>query len=150
MKKLIYLNFMISIIFVFSALPSLASDPDLQIVRSDTSGVTIEYILPGYRLSEKKIGDTVYDEVIIVDYGHIKEKGKPQLPLRGTLIGVPEKGKVTLKVTGKEYETIHFKRDILSAAFPDNSPIVLDENVYKTDAFYPGNLAAEGFSGYMR
>jgi len=150
MKKLIYLTLMVSMIFVFSALPSLASDPDLQIVRSDTSGVTIEYILPGYTLSEKKIGDTVYDEVIIIDYGHIKEKGRPQLPLRGTMIGIPEKGKVTLKVTGSDYQTIHLKKDIISADLPNLPLQVKDEKTYGTNAFYPGSLATEGFTGYMR
>src|SRR3990167_4367328 len=87
---------------------------------------------------------------LIVDYGHIKEKGKPQLPLRGTMIGIPEKGKVTLKVTGSDYQTIHLKKDIISADLPNLPLQVNDEKTYGTNAFYPGSLATEGFTGYMR
>lgn len=129
-----------------------SSDSDIRLVRSDRKGVTVELNSPEYKIVQKRVGEIVYDEIVIGEYGTSKDAGKPALPLRGTLIGLPEKGNVTFKVTGSDYQTIHLERDIAPYLLPVNGhlPQVPDKDTYQADTFYPGHLAAEGFTGYMR
>lgn len=142
----------VSVQFLIPAGFAWPSDSDIRLVRSDGKGVAIEMTTPEYKVVQKKVGETVYDEIVIGEYGTSKDAGKPALPLRGTLIGVPEKGNVTFKVTGYDYKTIHLERDIAPYLLPVNGhlPQVPDKDTYQADTFYPGHLAAEGFTGYMR
>lgn len=143
---------LITIQFLIFSNPVWSSDSDIRLVRSDRKGVTIELTTPEYKIIQKEVGEKVYDEIVIGEYGYSKDEGKPVLPLRGTLIGVPEEGTVTIKVTGSDYEVINLERDIAPFVYPvkGHLPFVLAANIYQSDVFYPGQLATEGFTGYMR
>lgn len=151
-RIVILIFFLITIQFLIPSNPAWSSDSDIRLVHSDSKGITIELTTPEYEIIQKEVGEKVYDEIVIGEYGYSKDEGKPVLPLRGTLIGVPEEGTVTIKVTGSDYEVINLERDIVPFVYPvkGHFPLVFVTDIYQTDIFYPGQLATEGFTGYMR
>ncbi|MDD5434611.1 MAG: C25 family peptidase propeptide domain-containing protein [Nitrospira sp.] len=148
----IAVNLSVLLFLIFSAATSWPADSDIRLVRSDKSGLTIELATPAYRIVQRKVAGVVYDEIVIADYSDSKDTGRPSVPLRGTLIGIPKEGTVSIKVIDSAYKSVHIERDILPYSIPmkGHSPRVLDENTYGADAFYPGHLATEGYTGYMR
>ncbi|MBI5192273.1 MAG: hypothetical protein HZA08_02390 [Nitrospirae bacterium] len=151
-KVVVLIFFLFSLQFLILSKSAWSSDSDIRLVHSDRKEVTIELTIPEYRIVQKKVGETIYDEVVLGEYGYTKEEGKPELPLRGTLIGVPEEGTVTIKSAGSDYKTIHLDHDISPylLRIKRTSPHVIDLETYQADVFYPGQLATEGFTGYMR
>lgn len=147
-----YIFFIVSVQFLITVTSAWSSDSDIRLVHSDRQGITMELTIPEFKIVQKKVEERVFDEIVIGDYGNSRDEGKPELPLRGTLIGVPEEGNVAIKVTGSDYKTIHLERDIAPYVLPvtGHLPNTSDNDVYQSDAFYPGQLAAEGFTGYMR
>ncbi|MBI5197647.1 MAG: hypothetical protein HZA19_03460 [Nitrospirae bacterium] len=138
---------------MFAASPSwaISGEEDLHLVRSDERGLSVEWILPSFKLEKSTLGQAIFDRVSISDYGFLREIGKPEVPMRGTLIAIPEEGDVSLKVIPGDYETRRLRiGPVLSPREEVSLPPFLDPAVYETSAFYPGPLATEGFTGYMR
>ncbi|MBI5198031.1 MAG: hypothetical protein HZA19_05415 [Nitrospirae bacterium] len=132
--------------------PSWVLASDVRLVRSDAAGATLEATVSDFRVDLTGIASKQFQHVTIPEWGQSKEIGKPQVPLRGALIGIPEEGRVTLKITGSDYQVLHLQKDFAPAAPPlvSTTPFPMDKTVYQKDSFYPGPLAVEGFTGYMR
>lgn len=109
-------------------------DDDLILIRSDETGLVVELIIPSYRVVEEGKGKSAFDKIEVMDYGSLRKTGSPEVPMRGTLIAIPENGDVSLTVTAGEYETRRLRMRPASGE----------------DIFYPGTLAVRGFTGYMR
>ncbi len=124
---------------------------DLRLIHSDERGITMELVLPSYKVVKAPSRQAIYNRIEVEDYGFLREVGKPELPLLGTLIAIPEDSNITLKATPGDYETKSLQ---IAPASPtrDGSPALTppDNGVYKKNAYYPGPLAVPGFTGYMR
>src|SRR6059058_5484636 len=89
--------------------------------------------------------------------------GEPQVPTRGTLLGLPSIAGVSVQVLDTVYETLQGYRfppaptlevsgdtlDTLSAGGVQPT-FALNHARYTTDAFYPGVPVEIGHTGYMR
>ncbi len=155
-KRLLRLVLTLGIVLLFSGMitgPQAHASgigEDVRLISADEWGLSVELILPSYGVEQTVLDQKVYDSIIVEDYGFSKEIGKPMLPVRGILIGVPEEGNISLTVTPGKFETRRLL--IPPATLPNRNAtsIYFDPEVYGKNAFYPGSPALKGFTGYMR
>lgn len=133
----------------------------IEIIESSESGVTLELTTDEFKEEERIEESITYQRVSIPGYihGHSSEIGKPQVPMKGVLLGVPTDSSIEISILDTE-----------STTFPDYNlyPVpaqeakesgdikyvaeifTKDEAAYTSNDFYPDNLAELGFTGYMR
>lgn len=156
MKKLLWIIGLVS--YIFPA-PLLAGEADhhIALLSSDEKQIIIELRVPDFKAEERREGEVFYQQVSIPDFGLTQEVGKPQVPVRGTLIGLPPTGGMALEILDvssqvlKGYHLLPVPKPVLD---PKSGAIqqefAIDPEAYATDAFSPGAIVKEGFSGYMR
>jgi gingipain R len=126
-------------------------------ISADDQGIVLDLKVPDFEVEEHLHGVVLYHQVTIPDYGLTEEIGKPQVPVRGTLIGLPATGGMTLEILNvssqifKGYYVYPVPRSIVD---PKSGLIqqefAIDPEAYATDSFFPEAIVKEGFSGYMR
>lgn len=138
------------------------SSPGLRLVKSDEESIVLELFTPGYKVDEKVVDDATYDLLSVADYGETGEVGKPQLPLKGVMLGIPAEAEVTLNVLESDVAVSAERYNL----YPVPKPIVerdleggvryvglefaKDESFYSSDDFYPANVAEIASSGFIR
>ena len=139
----------------------------LRLLASDTSGVSLELMTPAYDVQKVEIDGQLYHLVSVPGYGTTSEAGKPQLPVRRLLLGVPPRAHLSLEVEvleeGPPAERLHVQPVPRLVPVPeiDREPEPLshgdvayeiseDELTYTSDALYPSQIAVITHDGYMR
>lgn len=134
----------------------------LLLIKSDTQGVVVELRTPSFEIEESSVDGTVYHTVVAPDCGQTDDVGQPQLPVRGTLLGIPPEAEYSLRVIEVEQETVPGTYNINAVPQPvaerdaEGNPVEIsyaparDDGVYSSNAFYPANLAEVGTSGFIR
>src|SRR3990172_8889207 len=156
MKNALGVAILISLIFL-PAPSDGAENPYFTLISADDQEIVLELKVPDFRVEERLHGGVLYQQVNIPDFGLTQEIGKPQVPVRGTLIGFPPTGGMTLEILGvssrvfKGYHLYPVPRPVLD---PKSGVIqqefAIDPEAYATDSFFPEAIVKEGFSGYMR
>ena len=152
--------------------PSIQVGQGLNLIKSDEESIVFELSTLAFQVNEKNIDGTVYHTFSIEGYGETSEEGRPQLPVKGVMLGVPP---------GAKFEVHVLETDSLAAAggynvYPVPKVVIRedpygldslqepyglssksieyvfakDEEVYSTDAFYPTDLVRVTSSGYLR
>ncbi len=133
----------------------------IEIIESDEFGVTLELTTEEFDEEEKIEEGITYQRISIPGYihGHSSEIGKPQVPMKGALLGVPSDSSIEISILDTESTTFP---DYNLYPVPTQEPrksenvkyvkeiFTKDEIAYSSDAFYPDNLAEPGFTGYKR
>ena len=137
----------------------------VQIVASDETGITLELRTDAFDMRIVENEGEAFERLRILDYihGFTTAVGKPELPMKGILIDLPEGKSATLQVKETEGQTlsgywvypvpekaVHGEGDLAHVA----EIFAMDEAAYSTDVFYPNELARLGqtyiFRGWQK
>ncbi|MGB3905948.1 MAG: C25 family peptidase propeptide domain-containing protein, partial [Anaerolineae bacterium] len=141
---------------------SPAVDENLLLIKSDMESVVLELRTPSYQMGEISVDGVAYHLLTVAGYGQTGDVGHPQLPLKGTLLGIPPAADFTLTVLEVEEEVVSeryniypvpqpvFERDLEGDLGYMRLEFAKDESVYSSDRFYPASIAEVGSSGFIR
>jgi len=77
-------------------------------IRSDDYGITLELVTSGFEIETKQVGDEAYQVIKLpFPHGQTTEAGKPQIPVKGVLLGIPYDSSIT-------FELVSYEKEILS------------------------------------
>ncbi len=148
----------------------------VRIISSDETGITLELVTSEFKATPKKIGGVTYQVLKIPGYehGYTGEPGKPQMPLKPVLLGIPQDVSCAIadldidvtELSGYNIYPVRSSRLVddlrktmagkedLKAEKPVfkkiESHLVIDEKFYSTDTYYPADIVSLGFVGDMR
>jgi hypothetical protein len=74
------------------------SGTPLQVLQSDSNHVVLELQVSNYDTNEQTVDGTAFSVVTVPDFGSTGEPGKPALPIKGAMIGIPAGAQVALRV----------------------------------------------------
>ncbi len=132
---------------------------NLKIVSSDETAVVVELTVNNFEVETIEQAGQTYQRLIIADMGQTGQAGEPQVPTRGTLLGLPSANGVSVEILATDSKTLtdyhlypapklEVKGDSLEAGIEERfAPNVA---LYATNASYPGQLVKVGDTGYMR
>ena len=120
----------------------------VQIMASDETGITLELRTDAFEMGIVENEGEAFQRLRILDYihGFTDEVGKPELPVKGILLDLPEGKSATLTVKGTEGQTLsgYWVYPVPENALQGGGEMehvgeifAIDEAVYSTDAFYP-------------
>jgi hypothetical protein len=156
----IIIGFIIVLLSLPAHLTAGAVDDHLKVIRSDTEGLILEVLVPEPEVEQVLEKGKLFHRVTISGLAATTDVGRPELPLKGLLIGVPGAGNPEIEVLESDYATFPGYN-----IYPVPRPVVMDEDdgdkrltyefamdkeVYDTDAFAPSHIAEIGFTGLMR
>lgn len=131
----------------------------LTVISSDAKGVIFELTTPGYEITPGNDDQQVYQLIDIPGLDQISEVGKPQLPVKGLLIGVPSDAEFTLNILEDETEVIQGEFNIQPVGKSEGliedfspGPIVYlpDESVYQSASLFPESATLMGETAWIR
>ncbi len=90
----------LTLIAFFANVPMVEaqSSARLRLIQSDTSRITLELEVSGYDSRDVTVSGATYTLFSIGDLVRTGEPGKPQLPVKGTMIGIPPGSQPTLRI----------------------------------------------------
>ncbi len=80
---------------------SVSEYDDILVLKSDQEGIIFKYLVPEQTLSKIELGGQNYDLIDIDKCAFSNFPGKPQLPVRTVLIGIPLEGDITVEILEK-------------------------------------------------
>jgi hypothetical protein len=132
------------------------------VLSSDRDEVSIALAAPDYQVREMTINGNACNEVAVSGFASSEEPGRPRLPYKAILLGVPPDADVSLdissapaiagqqdRITCPAAQTIAEIQEDGSLA-RDTAAWAPDAAVYATDAFYPSQIARVIDLGFMR
>ena len=132
----------------------------ITLLSSDSSGIFIEVTLPPPSLKEVEAEGELYHEISLPSSTMTGEAGKPNLPVKGTLIGLPEESSPTLTVIKTDMQILKSLnlRPAPQAVMVDEDTrqarlayiFSKDAEAYSLNAFLPDKVAELGPVAYMR
>ncbi|MBC2717234.1 MAG: hypothetical protein HF978_18160 [Desulfobacteraceae bacterium] len=135
-------------------------DDYLKVVSADSDGLILEIQVPAPDIEAVWEGGVLYHRMTVPGLGTTADVGRPQLPLKGALIGVPGTDKPDIEVLASDSLTLPDYN-----IYPVPRPVLVDEDdrekrltyefvkdteAYHIDAFVPSRIAEIGFTGFMR
>lgn len=136
---------------------------DLRLLRSDEQGLVLELIVDDFDVETVKKHGEAYHRLLIPGLAQTTKPGEPQVPTRGELVGLPSTEGVSVQIVDASFETFHGYRlypapdfEIEGANLSDLSSgdvqevFALEEDIYVSDAFYPGTPVEIGQADYLR
>ncbi|KHD07078.1 hypothetical protein PN36_04705 [Candidatus Thiomargarita nelsonii] len=145
-----YLFWFIGTLFCISHAESLA---DITLLDSNAQSLTLELTIPEPVFSEKHLSGSVYQAIQIAGTGYTHDPGKPQLPIRGTLIAVPEGSQLQLEILDSDTQILS---GILLPPAPalnsDTTNYIYNKQaeIYQSDSDQPASPVKIGMIGYLR
>jgi len=121
----------------------VGTEPLRTVEDKGAGGGVIEYEFPGSFIFEKKINEDTYKILNIPGFSHLKNTGKPALPVYYDLIAVPSGAEADIEITDLRYE--HYYDYLIFPALepavdtwgsPDPE-FVIDNDFYSSDVTYP-------------
>lgn len=151
------------IIFVIS-LSSVAFSQNIEnqikMISSDSNGVIIELNTTKPNIKIKEYEGQNYHIISYTDNFYTSEVGKPQLPIFTTAIGIPEFAAISIDIIDiKSYDINGYIPVPVSRKVPYRSPdgieslreeFFIDKDFYKSNTFYPTEIAKVINTGYIR
>jgi hypothetical protein len=139
------------------------SGSHLEILSSDDRGIVLELMVSDFQIETGEHADQTYHQLVIPGTAQTDTAGEPQVPTRGALLGLPHLTDVSVQILEADYETLRGYRlppgpgmeiatDSLDALSSGDFQLTFTPNqeLYATDAFYPGHPVKLGETGYLR
>ncbi|MEJ5308323.1 MAG: C25 family cysteine peptidase [Anaerolineae bacterium] len=137
--------------------------PGVRVVASDAGSITLELITPAYRLAQNEDDFGPCTQLVVDGYSGTGASGAPELPVKGTMVGIPAQGEATLTVVEVEaitapetYAICPVGRPIVETS-PSDEPLryqgeerVRDAIIYATAGFTPTEPAVLLSTGFIR
>lgn len=121
------------------------TSPDISVSVATSEEVVLDITVPGMYVTEIGQEGETYQQISILRSGYTAEVGKPQLPMFGELLAIPQSATVKITVLSTQYEELNdYMIYPAQEEFPDSEETVSidfmkDEEAYQDDTFYPAN-----------
>ena len=144
------------LIFSFSTSLAWSPYPDVQLLGSDEDGVVFKYTVQKFTTSKIKTQGKTYDLIRIPSCTETESVGKPQLPQRIVILGVPAGCEIKVKVLDSKYQE---RSDLYIAPVPgilydwEEMPTYQfseDLEAYSKNQFYPEDPVSSEKSFWIR
>ena len=144
-----------------STKPSLSQSPGIHLASANEQSLEVEFVLPDYQLVSSNAGGRDCVRINAPGMGNTGESGSPELPVQGTLVGIPQEGLPTVEVLEVEVKDIG-DQVVCPAAEPvsefdldgqliaSGQIINWDANAYAAASFSPQNWVELDVSGMIR
>ena len=128
---------------------------EVLVASSDASGTVVEFLLRGVRAEERAAGSEAFSVLSIPERGTTTEVGRPELPVVRAMVAVPAGAAVratVLEASSSTYPGFRVRPfqppevDGLSGY----RGLLIDEEFYSRDGFYPEELVEVGPPGIWR
>ncbi len=124
--------------------------PNAVIKESSTRGMTVNFTIPGIKVHETKVDKIAYHHIAIPETGSLGNVGKPELPMIGKMIEVPQNTNISIEVTNSSYKEIDgyhvypLQRPTYDEGelIDDNDEFIIDKEAYLKDTFFPQKISA--------
>ncbi|MDM8532801.1 C25 family cysteine peptidase [Anaerolineales bacterium HSG25] len=128
------------------------SGSGMELLSSSNKAIVVELTVDGFQVETIEHDGDMYQRLIISEMEQMGQAGFPQLPTRGTLLGVPSMSGVSVEILEADYETLTGYHLYPAPEFNSagEGRFVRNDDIYQTNAFYPNQLAKVGHTGYMR
>ena len=139
------------------------SPAQARVLQSDANRVVIELTVGNYDTSTRRVGNTNYTVLTVPDLDFTLESGKPQLPIKGAMIGIPQGAQPTLTITADDVQRVTLPNPVLPVPtdqiqqLPEQplptrtgSTFIQDNATYSVNQVYPANVARVGSTGTWR
>ena len=143
--------------------PSSSDPVQLQLFQSDATQIVMELDVDKYTTRPANVGGVNYVDVSIANLGSSGEAGKPQLPVKGTMIGVPPGAQVSLSILADDSQRTTLSAPVMPIPtervqrnLKDQLPhfagmtYVTDPTIYSASRVYPAQVADIAFDGNWR
>jgi hypothetical protein len=131
------------------------------VVGSDESGVTLELVTGGFDTRVVAVDGGEFERLAIADYvhGYTAEAGKPELPLKGVWVDLPEGRSAGLSIleTDTQVHSGYRVYPVAQKAAGEQGQtarvaevFAMDEDAYRQNGFYPSAAAGLGTSARFR
>lgn len=161
-KRYTVVAVVVGVLVSFLASVALSQEPaetGMQLLRSDASGVTIDFTSPKYSIEKTELDTGSYDRIVMEDVSLTGESGSPQMPVATALIGVPPTANVSLRVMTESSTQLEGQFSLAPA--PSAAPLEddlqpgqkqydVEPAVYERDAFYPQEPARVADDAWLR
>jgi hypothetical protein len=135
----------------------------LHVLSSDEQSIVVELSVTHVQTETVEHEGQTYRRLIIPGMTQTRTPGAPQVPTRGTLLGVPSTKGIAVHVIDAAYDTLHkyrlFPAPVLLVrhdTLPDphegdiQPTFTLNHDLYSTNGFYPGVPVTIGRVGSVR
>ncbi|OOP54933.1 MAG: hypothetical protein AYP45_17660, partial [Candidatus Brocadia carolinensis] len=159
----------ISLFFIFgSSFSSLLmaqsqSENHLKVLNSEEQSLVVELKTDAFQTELIEQEGQTYQKIIIPDMTQRAVPGEPQVPMCGSLVGIPSLNGVSVQILDADYETrsgYHLCPAPGIQVSGDNwnnipsgdirQTFALNDQIYGTNDFYPDSIVELGYTGYMR
>jgi uncharacterized repeat protein (TIGR01451 family) len=143
------------------ALPEVTTS-DVRLVSADERGVVLELLTPEFQIGQSLADGNPCQLVTVAGYGATDTPGWPRLPVKGAMVGVPARAKLTLTVLESDVATAQGRYDVCPVSHPiaetdlggeieyGGEASSRDAQAYASDSYYPASLAEVVSSGLIR
>jgi peptidase C25-like protein len=155
----------ITLVAFFANVPLVEaqSSARLRLIQSDTSRIVLELEVSGYDSRDVTVGGATYALLSIGDLGRTGEPGKPQLLVKGAMIGIPPGAQLTLRIVEDQSQTVTLPRHPLPAPTitaqqdprqtlpgPPSQSFTPNAATYSANQYYPSAASKIGATGDWR
>ena len=139
------------------------SENHLKVLNSDEQSLVFELKTDEFRTELIEQEGTTFQKIIIPDMQQRAIPGEPQVPMCGSLVGIPSSDGASVEILDAAYETrsgYHLCPAPGLQVSGDNwddipaggirQTFALNSQIYDTNAFYPDSIVELGSTGYMR
>jgi len=133
---------------------------EVGLLASDGLGTTIDVTVQGVIVEELEANGVTYQVISIEGRGYTSEVGKPQLPVIGETLAIPDGSAVHVTVLNSSYSTYEGYRvypvqppevdDDDAGEDGKEAEFLIDEEFYSQDGFYPQEIVEVGEPGIWR
>lgn len=134
-----------------------------QLIQSTADRVVLELSVDSYSSQTRNVGGRTYTSFSISDFGLTGEAGKPELPVKGVMLGIPPGAELTLRILADESRRESLANPPIPAPtaqvdvnFQERTPrslrnqIIPDPVTYSANRFYPSDAARIASTGNWR
>jgi len=135
------------------------TEANLTLISSDATRVIFELSTPGYEILPGDDDQQDFQLVTVPGLDQISEPGKPQLPVKGLMIGVPAEAEISISILEDEKELLEGEFNIQPVGQSEGliddfqpGPIMYlpDAAVYQNTSLYPKNVTVMGDPAWIR
>jgi hypothetical protein len=145
-------------------LASLAQPDHLQVLSATAQAMVVELTVPGFSAQTSSAEGQPCQVLSVPGFAESADPGRPRLPLRGALLGIPPDVSLQLEVIESELTALPGRYRLCPVETPnvtweagrDGPPDILgyqrlyDEAFYATDQFSPAEPAQLASTGFVR
>jgi hypothetical protein len=146
-KKATQVFLLLISLIIAGTLPAFSKE--IELLSSGSEGVVLKYNVPQFTRDQVWAGNVSYDLIKLTDCPLSNETGKPQLPLKIVILGIPLDGSVKVNILNSSYNDISGLNIPPVPVFQGdgdelNFHLVYnkDENIYSRSDFFPSEIVS--------